>query len=373
MAGGHVLWGKSADRRGVKRPKRTGGLAFRTALRPAETPGHPAGQGGVLWSPLTFSSSDVLIHLATGEAAKRQMQADLGEPDHVEHATAVLVGEESIGTRYDAIERFVALANGRLSLERGEVYAHPAQGLEGRPRPLVGSLGDHIFIAERPAALRARGHELEGVLFWEIVGAGNQDVVADLALDIRLPELWVPLRESPQRRRVLSTQRAVHRLPDRYYGVEERIVLPKRGFHVQGRHRLIERRTDDPSLPIQDGEGLRQCLLVDLDGTLGAGGVGQGGETYYPIHLRLRVPRTERVGTKRIGVACLHEPGGWVLGRPEVAGLRFAAGESRGYHPRDLQELVLRQFGREYRGVPAATVGLGPREIDERQGRRHRL
>src|SRR5215218_7591540 len=133
MAGGHVLWGKSADRRGVKRPKRTGGLAFRTALRPAETPGHPAGQGGVLWSPLTFSSSDVLIHLATGEAAKRQMQADLGEPDHVEHATAVLVGEESIGTRYDAIERFVALANGRLSLERAKCTPTPARASKAAP------------------------------------------------------------------------------------------------------------------------------------------------------------------------------------------------------------------------------------------------
>jgi hypothetical protein len=85
------------------------------------------------------------------------------------------------------------------------VHPHPSQGLEGRPRPLVGSLGDHILIAERPAALRARGHELEGVLFREIVGAGNQDVVTDLALLVRLPELREPLGESRQGRRILGT------------------------------------------------------------------------------------------------------------------------------------------------------------------------
>jgi len=87
----------------------------------------------------------------------------LGETDHVVHAPAVLVRQESVRARRDALERLVALADGRLRLERTEVYAHPAQGLEGRPRPLVGSLGDHILIAERPAALRARSHELEGV------------------------------------------------------------------------------------------------------------------------------------------------------------------------------------------------------------------
>ena len=141
------------------------------------------------------------------------------------------------------------------------------QSLEGRPGPLVGSLGDHVRIAERPAALRARSHELEGVFFREIVGAGHQEMVADLALGVRLLELRVPFGDSRQRLRVLGAQCAVHRLSDRYYGVEERmIVLPELGFYVEGQHRLVERATDDASLPVQDGQGLRQCLLVDLDG-----------------------------------------------------------------------------------------------------------
>jgi hypothetical protein len=55
-----------------------------------------------------------------------------------------------------------------------------------------------------------------------------------------------------------------------------------------------------------------------------------------------------------------------MLGRPEVAGLRFAADEAVGYHPRHLQELLLRQFGGEYRGVAAAAVRLGSREIHKR-------
>src|ERR671916_2955233 len=198
-------------------------------------------------------------------------------------------------------------------------------------------------------------------------------MVADLALGVGLLELRVALGESRQRLRVLLAQRAVNRLPDPNYGVEEQIVLPQRGFYVQGPHRLVERGTDDASLSVQDGQGLRQCLLVDLDGILGAGGVGQGGETYYPIHLCLRVPRTERVGAERIGVARLHKPRGWMLGRPEVTGLRLAAGEPRGYHPRHLQELLLRQFRREDGGVPAAAVGSGPREIHKRQGSRQWL
>src|ERR687894_1365518 len=195
-------------------------------------------------------------------------------------------------------------------------------------------------------------------------------MVADLALGVGLLELRVALGESRQRLRVLLAQRAVNRLPDPNYGVEEQIVLPQRGFYVQGPHRLVEGGTDDASLSGQDGERLGKCLLVDLDGILGAGGVGQGGETYYPIHLCLRVPRTERVGAERIGVARLHKPRGWMLGRPEVTGLRFAAGEPRGYHPRHLQELLLRQFRREDRRVPTAAVGLRLREIHERQRRR---
>jgi hypothetical protein len=62
-----------------------------------------------------------------------------------------------------------------------------------------------------------------------------------------------------------------------------------------------------------------------------------------------------------------------MLGRPEVTGLRLAAGEPHGYYPRHLQELFLRQFRREDRGVSAAAVGFGPREIHERQGRRQGL
>jgi hypothetical protein len=93
------------------------------------------------------------------------------------------------------------------------VHPYPAQGLEGCPGPLVGRLGDQIFIAERPAALCARSHELEGVFFREIVGAGYQEMVADLALGIRLAECRVPFGESRQRLRVLGTQRAVNRLP----------------------------------------------------------------------------------------------------------------------------------------------------------------
>src|SRR3712207_7961917 len=72
-------------------------------------------------------------------------------------------------------------------------------------------------------------------------------------------------------------------------------------------------------------------------------------------------------------MARLHEPRRWMLGRPEVAGLRFAAGEPRGYYPRHLQEFLLGQFRRDDRGVPAAAVRLGPREIHEREGRRQWL
>ena len=97
---------------------------------------------------------------------------------------------------------------------------------------------------------------------------------------------------------VLGAQCAVNRRPDRYHGVEERIALPERGFHVEGPHRLVERGADDATLPVQDGERLGQRLLVDFDGALGAGGVGQGGKTCYPVRVRLRVPRTERVGSE---------------------------------------------------------------------------
>src|SRR5919107_1979526 len=50
--------------------------------------------------------------LATERAAKPQLQADLGKPDHIEHAPAILVREESVRARRDAIEWLVALGNG---------------------------------------------------------------------------------------------------------------------------------------------------------------------------------------------------------------------------------------------------------------------
>src|SRR5215210_2067027 len=176
-----------------------------TSCRPA---------GCALVSMISPFPTSPALQLATEKAAKRLTLAALGEPDHVEHAPAVLVGEESVRARGDVFERLLALGNGRLEQERTEVYAYPAQGLEGSPRPLVGGLGDQVFVAERPATLRARGHELEGIPFREILGAGDQDVVADLALLVRLPELRVPLGEGRQRRRVLGAQRPVDRLPD---------------------------------------------------------------------------------------------------------------------------------------------------------------
>src|SRR5215217_3760686 len=110
-------------------------------------------------------------------------------------------------------------------------------------------------------------------------------MVTDLALAVRLPELRVPFGESRKRLRVLSAQRSVNRLPDPHDCVEKRIVLPEGGFHVEGRHRLVERSAYNASVLVQDGDGLRQYLLVDLDGVPRTGGVRQGGETYYPVHM----------------------------------------------------------------------------------------
>src|ERR687893_522125 len=75
----------------------------------------------------------------------------------------------------------------------------------GRPGPLVGRLGDYVRVAERPAALRARRHELEGVPSRQVVGAGHQQMVADPARAERLPELRVPFRERCQRLGVLGS------------------------------------------------------------------------------------------------------------------------------------------------------------------------
>src|ERR671916_665373 len=145
--------------------------------------------------------SEVYILLLSQVLDARSIPS-LGEPDHVEHAPAVLVREKPVRARNDALQRLLTLTNGRLNQERTEVHAHPAQGLAGRPRPLVGRLGDHVRIAERLGALRDRSNELEGVLFRKIVRAGHQEMVADLALLVRLAELRVAFGESGQRFRV---------------------------------------------------------------------------------------------------------------------------------------------------------------------------
>src|SRR3712207_9243536 len=84
----------------------------------------------------------------------------------------------------------------------------------------------------RPELLRTRRHELEGVPFRKRVRAGYKDVVADSARAERLPERRVPLAEGHRRLGVLGSQGSVDRLPRRHDGVEERVALPKRGFHV---------------------------------------------------------------------------------------------------------------------------------------------
>ena len=45
---------------------------------------------------------------------------------------------------------------------------------------------------------------------------------------------------------------------------------------ARNRHRLVERAADHASLPVLDGEGLRQYLLVGLDGV---GPADLGGQT----------------------------------------------------------------------------------------------
>lgn len=149
-----------------------------------------------------------------------------------------------------------------------------------------------------------------------MTNVGTKEMVADLASGVRLPKLGVSFGEGRERLRVLSAQCTVNWLPDRHDGVEERIVLAERRFHIEGRHRLVKRPADNACLPVQDGEGLRQCLLVDFDSVERTGRVRQGGETYCPVHLRLVVPRPERVGSKRVGVVRLHESRGRVLRRP---------------------------------------------------------
>src|ERR687897_2979649 len=49
----------------------------------------------------------------------------LGETDHVEHAPAVLVREEPVRARRDALERLVALWNGGVDHGLAEMVEHP--------------------------------------------------------------------------------------------------------------------------------------------------------------------------------------------------------------------------------------------------------
>jgi hypothetical protein len=82
----------------------------------------------------------------------------LGETDHVEHVPAVLVRQEPVWARRNALERLGAFANSALRLERTEVHAHPTQSLAGRPGPLAGRVGDHEHVTEGLVVLRACRH-----------------------------------------------------------------------------------------------------------------------------------------------------------------------------------------------------------------------
>ena len=64
-----------------------------------------------------------------------------------------LSDRKPVRARHGALERLGALANGRPSLERSEVHAHPAQSRTGHPGPLVGRFDDHEPVAECPEAL----------------------------------------------------------------------------------------------------------------------------------------------------------------------------------------------------------------------------
>jgi hypothetical protein len=116
----------------------------------------------------------------------------LGETVHVEHVPAVLVRQEPVRARRNALERLGALANSALRLARTEVHAHPTQSLAGRPGPLAGRVGDYVHVTEGLVVLRACRHKLKGIRFGKRIGPGHQEMVPDLALSIRLSKSRVP-------------------------------------------------------------------------------------------------------------------------------------------------------------------------------------
>src|SRR5215204_3683678 len=120
-------------------------MTVTASMRPPDKHWHPYG-GSPAWcqevEKVTAVHGQSILLLS--QVLNARSTPSLGETDHVEHAPAVLLREKPVRARREALERLVTLANGRLRLERSEVHTHPAQSLEGRPGPLVGSLGDHV-------------------------------------------------------------------------------------------------------------------------------------------------------------------------------------------------------------------------------------
>jgi hypothetical protein len=63
-------------------------------------------------------------------------------------------------------------------------------------------------------------------------------------------------------------------------------------------------------------------------------------------------------------MARFHEPGGWMLRRVDVAGLRFAAGERGAHHSRHLQQLGRCQVFGGDRNVSATAMWIGVCETE---------
>ena len=103
-----------------------------------------------------------------------------------------LLLQEPVRARHYVIERRSAPANDWPGLEMCKVYPHPAQDFERRPGPLVGRFDDHELVAGRLVVLRARRHELEGVLLRESIGSGYQEMVTHFTPGIRFPNLRIP-------------------------------------------------------------------------------------------------------------------------------------------------------------------------------------
>ncbi len=78
---------------------------------------------------------------------------------------------------------------------------------------------------------------------------------------------------------------------------------------------------------VHSGEGLGQRLRVDLNGGPRAGGVGQKEQPDEPIQERFCAPGAEWLTAERVRVSCLKESCGWMFGRLEVTGHRFASCE----------------------------------------------